>query len=595
MNEVSVTELALRLWAKSDPRHELWKHMLDTAAVCRAVLPRFGKLPELTNEEHCLLVALHDIGKADPYFQCKAPEIADEIRELGFWLPEAYGFRHEWRSSDWLRRQCLKNSGWQRSPSRVVDMAIANHHGRSSFKPDEREETRDPNEVARWEAIREFLAQRVSDAIGASPQAVTAFSHTGVAALKLAGLVVLCDWIASNSDLYRYELLPKTEDARAYFAAACNEAGRVVRGLGLSHSNTAPPSQPARFAEVFPDLPGPRPLQQILEDAVRDGCISPGLVLIEDGMGQGKTEAAEYLIDAWSRQRGRRGAYLALPTAATSNQMHGRYRDFLTQQGASADVRLVHGMAWLIDPATPEGRWQTWGDDGEASPAPEWFRPSRRALLAPEAVGTIDQALLSVLRVKYGFLRLLGLSNKVLLIDEVHAYDSFMGVILTRLLQWCRAFEIPVILLSATLSRSQKQELLAAYGVEEAPNDTLLPAYPLVTWAGWNGQTGQLALPANQQATTIRIEVAKHYGLLPVRGEDRRIDASDVAGLAVALVESGGCLCVLCNTVDSAQAVFQSIRAQADLPADTQTMLFHARFAADVRTRIEEQVVSTFG
>ena len=73
----------------------------------------------------------------------------------------------------------------------------------------------------------------------------------------------------------------------------------------------------------------------------------------------------------------------------------------------------------------------------------------RRGLLGSYAVGTVDQAMMSVLMIKYGVLRLLGLAQKALVIDELHAYDAYMNEILELLLMWCRALEIPVVLLSA--------------------------------------------------------------------------------------------------------------------------------------------------
>ena len=64
-----------------------------------------------------------------------------------------------------------------------------------------------------------------------------------------------------------------------------------------------------------------------------------------------------------------------------------------------------------------------------------WLLPVRRGLLSAYAVGTVDQAMMSVLMVKYGVLRLLGLAGKALVIDELHAYDVYMSEILHRLLE----------------------------------------------------------------------------------------------------------------------------------------------------------------
>lgn len=53
----------------------------------------------------------------------------------------------------------------------------------------------------------------------------------------------------------------------------------------------------------------------------------------------------------------------------------------------------------------------------------------QRGLLYPFAVGTIDQALLSVMNVRHSFVRSFGLAGKVVIIDEVHTYDCYTGSI----------------------------------------------------------------------------------------------------------------------------------------------------------------------
>ncbi|MFC8256808.1 hypothetical protein ACFUNF_03890 [Streptomyces sp. NPDC057291] len=52
----------------------------------------------------------------------------------------------------------------------------------------------------------------------------------------------------------------------------------------------------------------------------------------------------------------------------------------------------------------------------------QWLRGMKRALLAQFAVGTVDQALTSVLPVRHNALRLLALSGKAFIVDEAHAY-----------------------------------------------------------------------------------------------------------------------------------------------------------------------------
>ncbi|MCV5638779.1 CRISPR-associated helicase/endonuclease Cas3, partial [Escherichia coli] len=63
-----------------------------------------------------------------------------------------------------------------------------------------------------------------------------------------------------------------------------------------------------------------------------------------------------------------------------------------------------------------------------------WFADSnKKALLAEIGVGTLDQAMMAVMPFKHNNLRLLGLSNKILLADEIHACDAYMSCILEGL------------------------------------------------------------------------------------------------------------------------------------------------------------------
>ena len=67
--------------------------------------------------------------------------------------------------------------------------------------------------------------------------------------------------------------------------------------------------------------------------------------------------------------------------------------------------------------------------------------------------------MMAALQIRYGSLRMLGLLGKVLLIDEVHAYDAYMYSILEKLLEWCLVLHIPVVMLSATLTEENALRL----------------------------------------------------------------------------------------------------------------------------------------
>ena len=177
----------------------------------------------------------------------------------------------------------------------------------------------------------------------------------------------------------------------------------------------------------------------------------PGLVIIEAPMGEGKTEAAIYLADKWVTNRKQRGYYFALPTMATSDQMFGRVKAYLTKRypSDSVNLMLLHGHASLStefeaikdkfeirNVASDDPNDKTFDSVNAGVVASEWFTSRKRGLLSPFGVGTIDQSLLAVLQTRHVFVRLFGLAHKTIIIDEVHAYDAYMSTLLERLLEW---------------------------------------------------------------------------------------------------------------------------------------------------------------
>ncbi len=217
-------------------------------------------------------------------------------------------------------------------------------------------------------------------------------------------------------------------------------------------------------------------------------------------------------------------------------------------------------------------------DPEDMASAVDWLKPLRRAMLAQSAVGTVDQAMMAAMPVKYGCLRLLGLMGKVLVIDEIHAYDAYMSEIIECLLEWCRVLHIPVLLLSATLTTEKRKSLVAAYGgTLEHPSN----AYPLITQVT-SGETLQISVDGCAKTGWYR------FTPLPLWSVPEALAAH-----ALAKVAHGGCLCVLMNTVAQAQAVWKALRRTA--PEDTELLLFHARFKAKQRDALERRCISLFG
>lgn len=571
----------LSLWAKSNrdnPQnyYPLIYHMLDVGATAEKLYPMFAPFDHITLKQAAYIAAIHDLGKADPCFQSKVPELAQRVRESGIQFDDnTKSFRHEARSADWIKEQ-----PWAGDHKGIVSRSVRAHHGnyRACCENDD-DGSREP-----WISVRNQLADIVRERMGIPDQCLKLLPplHAGVATIKLAGLIVLADWIASNQELFGYSFDSQFEWNPDHYQLSLQRAEKAITSLRLSTDRAITSSGPPKFGKIWQGFSQLRPTQQVLENTVLEQSPPPGLAIIEAPMGDGKTEAALYLAEHWHRLRGMTGAYIALPTMATSNQMHDRYKRFLeTLKPGGTAPRLIHGAAWLLEEDAPEAEPLVYDEDNQPFDS-DWFRNTKRALIAPEGVGTIDQALLATLNVKHGFLRLFSLSRKVLIIDEAHAYDVYMNTILKRLLQWCAALGVPVILLSATLSQKQRAELIEAYTGEPTNQEENAPSYPLITLAECGRAANNIAVETGVSSQKT-LKVVKHLGLMN--------DTEQIARLATSLTEEGGCLCVLMNTVRQAQDVYNALK----LLNPEERLLFHARFRNERRAKIEKKVIHCFG
>ena len=578
------------IWGKTDPFVPLIHHLIDTGCVAKVLLEtpsyqglldRFkltsGYLGDDPSTWLALLCSLHDIGKCHPLFQSKGdlPQL-EEWRQRG-WIPSRkatlnYHIHHESYGGDWLFDYLEEDLGWTRENVRVISSAVRGHHG--SFVVADIEMPQLAERL--WAEKRRELAQTLislfTPTLAKSDIAVpTDSSAFGV---MLAGLMVLSDWISSNPDVFLRP--PAVGCLKQYHELSLTSARQAMKTLGFEQQIDWP--EESRFATIFRQtFSSLRPVQEACEQLTL-GQLPGGLVIIEAPMGQGKTEAALLVAAHWIQSLGLQGLYFALPTEATSNQMYGRVAEVLRRVGGTGLIKLVHGRSWLMDDVAAQI-----GAD-VAKESVDWFSPKKRALLAPYGVGTVDQALLAVLNVKHGFLRLFGLAGKVLVIDEVHAYDVFMSEILHMLLSWCRVLGTPVLLLSATLPANKRRELCEAYiGTKSATFSSR--GYPMITSVTANGQINETVLPSGNSSV---VQIRAHQILNKVK---------ETALLAMISVESGGCVCVVANTVQSAQDIYSELRAgchEQIMVGDLQLILYHARFPAIRRMEIEKQVLALF-
>ncbi len=488
-------------------------------------------------------VSLHDVGKVSPGFEGKY--FIELLRE------KAPAFAADFINGGYVTNHAsIGAKALLRLFGLTVDhpivRAVAAHHG---FAPDRLDFTQD----GAWQDERAALVRALAAEFGVAPE--SSLKGSGPVDL-LTGITCVADWIASDESFF-----PPNE------ASLSSEEGRKRATDALVQCGFVRPS--FRRGLSFRDAFGfdPRPAQAAFLEEVS----TPGVYVLEAPMGMGKTEAALYAAYKLVEAGFHSGLYFALPTRLTSDRIHDRVRTFLqaVSVGSSA-VKLAHGQAWLKEfESGAEGSDRTAG----ARPPP-WFNPSKRGLLFPFAVGTIDQALLSVLNVKHSFVRSFGLAGKVVVLDEVHSYDAYTGTLLDELVKRLRELGCTVIVLSATLTAARRAAL---FGSDPPAGD----GYPLLV--GVRASTGERIVRALEPPPSRSVRL-------------RWIDASATPPLEEAVAKARAGCNVLCiaNTVATAQEWFRSLKAsmsENEFPVG----LLHSKFTGTDRERIENDWMSKLG
>ncbi|MFC3484435.1 CRISPR-associated helicase Cas3' [Amycolatopsis roodepoortensis] len=591
-------------WGKSSGRagcHPLICHSLDTAAVAqrlvdvmlggvvRAHLAEIFPDPALSRSWVPLFCGLHDIGKYAPDFQALVYELAvklfgelaiedlDMVRkpaEMGRRVNAPHGILTALHVRD-----MLESWGAAKGTALRVSEAMGGHHGHFPAGEAIRQARSERNAHGgeRWAAWRTALVLDVVRLRGVPEPGLVEWRDLRLslpAAIGLAALTTVSDWVASDTS--NFPALEPGVDLDAYAETCDAKADEAIARLGVSP--WSPPVQ-ANFETLF--RRAPRPVQQVVELVTSD-LTEPVLLVVEAPTGEGKSKAALQAATSMVRQLGMAGFYDAMPTQATSNQMLLEIQSMLHELGDETAVNLVHAGAKPTDVGRDEG------DDDVA--AQSWFT-RKRSLLAPVGCGTIDQALKAAIRSGHVFVRLAALSNKVVVCDEVHAYDVYMSTLLERLLMWLGALGTPVILLSATLPAGRRQALIAAWqaGRRGCPPQQI-PAVP-----------STVSYPRVTVATATR--ATEHPAEVSDLNKDRRIhlsriDDEEIVGWLLAEASQDRCVAVIHNLVRRALETYDSLKKRIDeLPEVERPLLIaiNGTLAAGQRRDVEQQLRECFG
>ena len=577
--------------------HLLVFHALDVGGVMQAGLTcnpralchlaaRLALPKETTRRMLVALAILHDTGKCAGCFQKLAPEIA---QALGVDVAGLDKYDRQHRGHDrigqaFLRELARRGSLGTAKDGPALNELLATFTGHHGSPPSLDERLRDfpdafrPADLLAAEALA-AIALRVSGWDGTLPDR----ARLGPISYTLAGLATLCDWLGSSE---RFAMQSVPEPPEVYFhRIVAGPAAMVV--VEVAPAVFRPCMRPLRqpFGRLFAHLsdngpPTPTPMQAAVEDMAAHLPPGPKLLVIEDLTGSGKTEAADLFVHALLAEGQASGVYYGLPTIATADAAYIRKRDALPGiAGPGSDLVLAHSQA------LGGANWSTRArmEPGETAPH-DWFTASsKRALLAGAGAGTIDQALAGALRARLVSLRLLGLWEKVLVVDEVHACDAYMAALLAPLLRHQAALGGSVVLLSATLPRDLHRRLADAFaegGGFVAPPVTEPPGYPAISLHHSGGSAAQRVAPHRVPSTVVV----------------QRIDSSGAAHEAIlGWLTAGRSVLWFRNTVGDAIEAEEVLAPKLEAAGLPEPLLYHARFLPAHRSSIEQHVQNAFG
>ena len=665
---------ALSVWAKSKVRPNedmqwlpLAVHMHDSGSIasilytswfCESQLavlrdclrPAFpgsddGCLDKVAEVLATFMTAIHDIGKATPAFSSKVETLDLTMASHGLrhgyidqidqrQLP--HGLAGEFALGNWL-----ENLGWDglpRSAARAsrdaLGSVVGGHHG---IPPSVGEVIQGQDPAVRslmgenaWNDARNELLNFFAERTGFSDieAEVKNVQWSKSALVLLEGLIIASDWIASNEDFF--PLFP-VSGAPIDHLLSESALDRRVRDawMRLALPTRWRPEDTGADADSLlisrfslPAGSRARPSQIAAVEAARSMDL-PGLLIIEDSMGAGKTEAALLAAEILAARAGCAGVLFALPTQATTDAIMQRvvkWIDNLANSGAPTpqNIRLLHGRA-ALNPLSrnlarvgyqrqdafraPDVRWEedlvkgyrspNFPDDatdvnrdvpGGAGRSTERFShpwsSGKKALLSDVVACTIDQLLLTALKSPHLALRHLGLSRKVVIIDEIHSYDAYMNEYLKQALTWLAAYGVPVIALSATLTSEIKQELHNAY--EKGRSGRKIHAetahqllYPAITYPE-SGQLQTNAVAASGPAVSVAVHPLSETGISSQLND---------------LLSDGGCALVVRSTVKSVQETYEELRKSFG----DDVRLMHARFTSYDRLENDKWLLQNFG
>lgn len=581
---------------------------------------------EFENEEQVqsfikFLGYIHDIGKATPLFQKKESysgnQDIDEILVEKLLLSGLKGFENfkseeKSKSPHALAGEAILEKA---GINTYIGAIIGGHHGKTLDKtPLENidkyvvnyfQNEKDEELKKTWRTIHQEIIELALKKSGISNISELPRELTQPQAFLAEGLLIMADWLSSSeywSDNAEIPLFPLIDIDSGLDDIDLKQRSRNALIYWFKTIGIWTPKNNDNASEIYKKRWGfePRNVQKVISDTLNEAN-NPGIVVIEAPMGLGKTEIALVAAEQLAYKSHRNGVFIGLPTQATTNAMFSRVLDWLQsiaeeQREEEFDfdldlnIKLLHGKA-KFNPnyqKLPQSTNVNYDEENEDASVTvnTWFS-GKKSILSNFAVGTVDNLLLMALKQKHLFLRHLGLTGKVVIVDEVHAYDTYMSKYLERALYWLGAYETPVVLLSATLPSKTKNDLVSAYLkgrvgskiAKQKIKDAKLQednSYPKLIYSDGADIYQENSFGEIGQKQKIQVEY---------------LDLKDEELLSHILnqIANGGVAGIIVNTIKRAQNLAKMI------PTDIEVMLLHSSFITPDRVNQEQILQSKIG
>ena len=605
-------------WAKISPSSwlSLKNHCIDVAVCAYHLLMQtllgrrvasLGSIKDLTPSQIAkiaYIAGIHDVGKANKGFQegVEQASYGHKVTKQGHVKPILALLTSRTSARDRLCHAIHADivDRWTQD-SRTLVLATFQHHGRIYSELDY---SYDPS-LWKWcvfgdpfDEIRDIAdsllnlfpdANDNSDILPSDPAFLRA----------LNGIITLADWLASDEDFFPHINMPDTERFSHAQKASCDMLKEV--GLDTYDFKSYLGTQTLDFERCF-CFP-PRPFQASITGTPH--CPDGSLMILESETGSGKTEAVLYHFLRLFRLNMVDGMYFALPTRTSATQMFERIvqvtkRVFVDDTKRPAVLLAVPGylrvdekegkilprftVLWSDDPQD-QSRYRGWAVENP-----------KRYMAGTIVVGTIDQALLSVLKVPHSHLRGSALLRLLLVVDEVHASDRYQTTLLKKILKHHMGGGGHMVLMSATLGSWAYEQFIApdksrnkAFPI--SLSDAISRPYPAITVCT-RGRRCDLEVPPPSEEKHVEVV------MFP------KIESpADVAKLTLSLLDKGARILVLRNTVSECIKTQREIEALAN-DSGLRHALFscngviaphHSRFAREDRKTLDKEVEARFG